>query len=153
MDSLEDSNSFYKSRNLKDSVGPKMIKILVEVIDHCNQRYPTVGDWWFEVDRNFNEVIHICVSKIIHKGIHQEYMEFAVALHELVEAILCRYNGVSEYEVTKFDEEHPEADEPGALIDAPYFKEHAVATQIEKMLVEQFSFSWEEYDEAVRDCA
>lgn len=82
----------------------------------------------------------------------------AVAVHELIEAILCRHRGIKEKDVTKFDlmfeeeikagkqHKHPE---PGFDPRAPYRHEHAFATVIERTLIKELGIFWEEYDEII----
>jgi hypothetical protein len=67
-------------------------------------------------------------------------------LHELVESFLCLKDGVSEESVTKFDVEHPELEEPGDHPDAPYHKQHMVATQVERTVCEATGIDWDEHN-------
>ena len=92
-------------------------EITIETIPHEEQRYPTVGDWLF-VERD------LCawVSEI---GDWRN--EMAVAVHELVEAILCRAAGVPGCVVDAFDKAY-EHGEPGTsratTPHAPYHRQH-----------------------------
>jgi hypothetical protein len=85
--------------------------------------------------------------------------EAAVAVHELVEAILCRNDGVSEAAVDAFDIEY-ERDRPpfgtpgdfgeaGDSPHAPYHRQHCFATAVERMLIAALGVPWAEYEKAV----
>ena len=127
------------------------MQITIETIPHENQRYPTVGDWLF-VEPNH---LRIRVSEL---GDWRK--EAAVIVHELVEAILCRNDGVSEEEVDEFDMGrlawlkergiNPSlAGEPGDHGAAPYHRQHCIATAVERMLIAALGVPWAEYDAAV----
>ncbi len=85
--------------------------------------------------------------------------ESLVMLHEFVEAILCKKRGISEKEVTAFDQsfeamraQYPEIvgdDEPGSNQRAPYYDEHLVASVTEEMLAEELKVDQAEYSKAI----
>ncbi len=74
-----------------------------------------------------------------------------VAVHELVEVLTCKNDGVSQEVVDKFDKEfeanrHPDnEDEPGDEPTAPYVKQHCLATGVERILAQQWGVNWKEY--------
>jgi hypothetical protein len=121
------------------------MKITSATIEHGMQRYPTVGDWWFE---NGNLLVFV-------SSMQNEDYEFLVSIHEQIEAYLCRKNNVSEEEVSAFDIKFEEGrvegnvDEPGCHPLAPYFHEHAIATKVERLLAECMGVDWDGYDKAV----
>ena len=104
------------------------MKIVIETIPHNNQRYPTVGDWFYGA----NGDLFVKVSEL---GDWRE--EALVAVHELVEVLLCRHQGVTQDVVDKFDVEYeknrPQDDvsEPGDAVEAPYRRQHCIATGVE----------------------
>jgi hypothetical protein len=122
--------------------------ITIKPILHQNQRYETVGDWWFDADGN----LEIRVSMM-----GEQRHEFLIGLHEMVEAVLCNANGVKEVYVSAFDiafeEKRPpeNTDEPGNDPSAPYFHEHQIATQVEKIVADALKVDWSTYDKAVWD--
>lgn len=122
------------------------MNITIEIIPHEKQRYPTVGDWQY--DKNGN--LKILVSKM-----HDERFEMLVAVHELIEVLMCRHDGVSQELVDGFDMEFeknrkPDGDsEPGDDPAAPYHFQHSLATGIERILAVQLSVPWEDYAKAV----
>lgn len=94
---------------LVNSQGSRHMKILIETIPHSEQRYPTVGDWqWtqvkvlgrsgFPADDKLVPTLHIKVSEM-----SDWRHEALVAIHEAVEALLCKYAGITEQEVDDFD--------------------------------------------------
>lgn len=122
------------------------MKIVIETIPHSTQRYETVGDWY----RDNDETLHIKVSQEI--GDKQASL---VALHELIEVLLCEDRGITQDEVDTFDKsfefhrEEGNEDEPGDDPAAPYKLEHFFATNIERLMAAELGVDWNEYDEAV----
>ena len=119
----------------------------VKVIPHNQQRYETVGDWYFNKDNNR---LTIRVSAMRNKK-----YEFLVAMHEQIEAMLCIERGICEKEITLFDMKF-EADrqpgdtsEPGDSPLAPYRREHFFATSLERLMAAELEVDWSKYDEAV----
>jgi hypothetical protein len=119
------------------------MKIIIETIPHEQHRYTTVGDWFYDDDGT----LHIKVSKL-----SDWKREALIAVHELVEVLLCKNDGVTVAEVDHFDmhefsyEEHPD-EEPGDDPKAPYKKQHCIATGIERILAAQLGVDWKPYEE------
>lgn len=113
--------------------------ISIEFIDHSHQRYKTIGDW-FRDEKGLN----IKVSKMTDKR-----HELLVAIHELVEVVLCEQRGITQAQVDQFDMDHLESDDPGSLTDAPYRKEHEFATAIEMLVAQALGVDWSEYEKEV----
>lgn len=117
-----------------------MLNIKIRTIPHDQQRYPTVGDWFFNPDRR---TIEIRVSDM-----QNWRFEFLVALHELVEVMLCQDKGISQQSVDDFDiayEKKRQADdysEPGDDLKAPYHRQHQVATMMEKFICAEMDIDW-----------
>lgn len=117
------------------------LKIFIQTKAHDEQRYDTCGDWQFnEKDGSLT----ITVSQM-----HNWKQELCVALHELIEATLCRSRGITDDEVTQFDKLFNGPDEPGDATDAPYRKEHFFATSIERLFAAELGVDWKEYEEAL----
>ncbi len=123
------------------------MKITIETIPHVQQRYPTAGDWRVDVE---NDAVHIYVSEMKYWR-----YEAAIAVHELVELLLCKSAGIDGASVDAFDmayeAKRPEGDlsEPGDDPAAPYNQQHCFATAVERMLIAAFGLSWAEYDKCV----
>lgn len=120
------------------------MNITIQTIPHDQQRYPTIGDYWFEK----NGDIQIRVSDTGN----WKY-EALVALHEAVEVLLCKDRGISEPEIKAFDEAfeaHRPADdpdsEPGDAPGAPYAKEHRFAENLERLFAAELGVNWNQYD-------
>jgi len=113
--------------------------ISVDVIPHSEQEYDTCGNyggndecWWIEISK-----------------LPKWQCEALVLIHELVEMVLTERRNISWKKITEFDNQHPNSDEPGNLLDAPYHKEHLFATRIEAMLAKELGVQWKEYDKAI----
>lgn len=106
---------------------------------HGDQRYPTCGDW-----QNHGNRFRVLVSCL-----PDWRYEALVGIHELVEAVLCRQAGITQEAVDAFDIAHPDAPEPGLLSDAPYRRQHCIASAIEMMLATELGVDWLEYEKAI----
>lgn len=118
------------------------MKITIDFIPHLEQRYNTCGDWVFDQNGDLNIKISD-TSDTDHRFSH------LVAIHELIEALLCLESGVTTQDVDAFDHEalqkHPDV-EPGDLPSAPYYEEHQVATGVERILAAQMGVMWLAYE-------
>jgi hypothetical protein len=121
------------------------MKITIDFIPHLEQRYNTCGDWVF--DQNGDLAIHVSETE-------NWKWNSCVALHELVEALCCKANGVTTDVVDAFDinwKPFGSFEEPGEDPRAPYFAEHATAVLHEQQLFD-FMFEgaepveWEMYE-------
>lgn len=81
-----------------------------------------------------------------------------VAIHEIIEATLCRGAGITDAEIDHFDMQfeadralarHSDADEPGDDPKCPYRRQHLMATAIEKMVAAGLGVDWKTYEEAI----
>lgn len=124
--------------------------IIIETIEHKDQRYSTVGDWFFESHTPGNQVLRINVSKMADWR-----HEACIAVHELVEVLMCMEAGISQADVDRFDKEfeanrHPDSvEEPGDSLDAPYRKQHGIASGIERILGAELGVDWNKYADEV----
>ena len=143
------------------------MKILIETIPHTNQRYDTCGDWTVSPEGNW----YIKVSQL-----HNWRREVLIAIHELVEMTLCRDKGITAKAVDDFDlwyakalqhlaecgaddvcEEYAHetlqkltsAEEPGDCPDAPYYRQHQIATGIERILAAEMGVDWPAYSDQI----
>ncbi|MHB8362817.1 MAG: hypothetical protein ACYDBX_04330 [Patescibacteria group bacterium] len=123
------------------------MKIVINVVPHDRQRYKTAGDWFFDGDNLFIKV----------SDMGNEDFAFLVAIHEMVEAWLCKKLDISEEEITKFDmrfeanRKDGNTDEPGDDVNSPYADEHLLATGIEKIICSALGIKWAEYDKTVNN--
>ena len=123
------------------------MNVKIVTIPHEEQRYPTVGDWVVNGDN-----LYISVSKM-----SDPRYELLVAVHELVEVLLCKERGISQELVDKFDMEYEASrsewdttSEPGDAAGAPYKKEHFFATTVERLLAAELGVDWEKYEAEVQ---
>ena len=122
------------------------MNIKIDIIDHGKQRYDTVGDWYYDA----SNVLHIKVSKMADAR-----HELLVAIHEMIEAVLCEEENIAEEEVTAFDVAYEanrkdgDVTEPGDSIKAPYYKQHQIATGMEKILAAVMHVDWNSYEKDI----
>lgn len=127
------------------------MNVKIEIIPHTEQRYPTVGDWYFEhscpgAPKESCDLV-IRVSKL-----SDWRLEMLVAIHEMAEVVLCKDAEVSQESVDAFDIEYEkdrkEGDnsEPGDSPLAPYRKQHCIATGIERILAAEMGVVWNQYE-------
>jgi hypothetical protein len=115
------------------------MEITVRAIPYSQMRYPTLGDWQFKGD-----ALEVTVAQ------QEDWRhEALLAVHEIVEALACKYNGVSETAVDAFDLAHLDAEEPGELPDCPYGAEHADAYAIERVVARILNVNWRAYNKAL----
>jgi hypothetical protein len=125
-----------------------MTAVVVDFIPHQEQRYDTCGDWWFDN----TGTLQIRVSIL-----PDERMMQAIALHEQVEALLCKASGIEEVAVMEFDlafekyREPGNTDEPGDHPTAPYHFQHVIATNFERTFLAAAGISWAQHEAAVNN--
>jgi len=118
------------------------MKIYIMTQPHRLQRYNTVGDWTTE---KVTGTMRIYVSEL-----GSWRFQLCVAVHELVEAFLCMNDGVAEEAVDRFDKQFVQRDqEPGDSPNAPYQRQHCIATGIERILAACLGVKWQEYEDAL----
>jgi hypothetical protein len=102
--------------------------IEIKSIPSSEQRYDTVGDYWYDE----NDTLQIRLSDDV-----PEMPPEMVLLHELTEIFLCQKHGVKFEDIDNFDmnvfplRDRDESAEPGDEPDAPYRKEHRIAMIVE----------------------
>jgi hypothetical protein len=113
-------------------------RFTITIIPHGNQRYDTVGDYYTDAD-----CTHIFVSDT---GDWRSNM--AVAVHELIESILCQQAGIDEHSIDQFDFSFQPTNhlEPGLDPKAPYHIQHMFATMIELRVAEAMGLLWEDHE-------
>lgn len=125
------------------------MNMTIRTIPHANQRYDTPGDWTFDGEGNLS----IWVSSL-----GDWKVEALMAVHELVEVLICKHRGISQESVDAFDIQfekdrksglHGEHDEPGDDRRAPYCREHCFACGVERQLASVLEVDWNKYVDAV----
>jgi len=120
--------------NTYNSIG--RLNTVIITIPHKFQEYNTLGNY-----KRVNNVTYFMISDC-----NNEWYEYMIALHELIEETLTRKRGISEEVITDFDLGHLDADDPGSLPDAPYFKEHMFAMSMERKMCKMLGLDWNLYD-------
>ena len=125
------------------------MNVTIKIIPHNQQRYDSVGDWWWSDDEN----LEIRVSDLGNWK-----MEQLVAMHEYLEALICNKSGITEKKITAFDLKYEKdrkrgkytlEQEPGDDPDAPYHIEHFCATTMERINCLLLGVNWDEYNQKV----
>lgn len=125
------------------------MKITIQSCPQERIRSNQSGDWWAHGEHQYT--IHVLDTLLPES-------QLAIAIHELIEAYLCRKNGVTDGDVCAFDEhyeaerkegKHKSDEEPGDDPGAPYRKEHAAATHVERAACHAFELSWQSHEQAV----
>lgn len=120
--------------------------IIIKSIPHNRQHYKTVGNYW----RDKNGTLQFRVSQF-----GDEYEQFAVILHELIEAFLCQKRGIKWKKIDKFDKKYEknrkegDLSEPGNDPKAPYYREHRFAENLERQLIHELGIDWFKYNDKV----
>jgi hypothetical protein len=127
------------------------MRIVIDFIPHQAQRYDTLGDWFIDTSPTKEQFLHINVSQL-----GQEMSELAIAVHEIVEAVICLQDGITDEMVDQFDFAFDAGqkagqiwpnEEPGDSPDAPYYEQHQLATRIEREVVASVGMSWREHEQ------
>jgi hypothetical protein len=118
---------------------------LVVVISSCpheEQRYDTCGDWYYTEQK----ALSVTVSELEDR----RHM-WLVAIHELIEAALCEVAGITERQVDDFDMHQEHEGEPGDQPTAPYYRQHQIASGIERLLAAEMRVDWLAYEKAIEE--
>lgn len=116
--------------------------IIIKTIPESEQRAEVNGcDWFWDEQGN----LQVRISPM-----SDWRYEVLLAVHEATEAIMCKFNGVSQKSVDEFDIEYDKThtfdlnagDDPAA----PYKLEHTFATAIERILAGVLRVDWLTYD-------
>ena len=117
------------------------MRIEIKSVDPSAIRYNTCGDWIWLPDGS------LLVNVPDYGG--QDNSAFLVAIHEIVEAWLCRKHGITEEEVSNWDKNHLDADEPAEVAGSPYMDEHSIATQVELKVCAGLNLDWNKHNDWV----
>lgn len=115
-------------------------RIKIKCIDPANQRFSECGDWFYDAE---DDVITIFVSRM-----EDWKSEIAVAVHEVVESVMCLDRGIDQTDIDLFDKnfyQDHKSGEAGDDKNAPYFDEHVAATFIEREVCNQLGLTWDKH--------
>jgi hypothetical protein len=116
------------------------MNIQIQTIDHKNQRYETLGDWFHVEQEEPGMRAMIRVSDL-----GDDRYNFLIAFHELIEMVLCHERGITAEDVDNFDLTFEGSGEPGDHPAAPYFREHQFAMMMEQIMAQELGVDWENY--------
>jgi hypothetical protein len=119
-------------------------KITIEIIPHAAQRYDTLGDWLYDrITGTHDDALTIKISDTC-----EFRSTMCLAVHELIEALLCRLEGVTQTMVDRWDMgPGKDMEEPGADPHAPYHRQHYRAEVVERIVCEMMGMRWHWYEE------
>lgn len=118
------------------------MNIRLEFISHSQQRYDTCGDWFYDEEGNL--VIRVSNDT---SDFPTEDSQHLVAIHELIEVLLCRKRGITQKMVDEFDMGEgayaniPTGEESGDQPGAPYQKEHRFAMLVEHLMAHELGLT------------
>lgn len=144
-----------------------------QVIPHKEQRYHTVGDWWWDdLKETVVKTLYLRISRM-----SDPRYELLVGIHELIEVMLCEFVGITQIDADRFDtafekirarllkSKSPKSIElpcgcrleksraleyePGDDIHAPYHDQHQIASVCERALAFFLGVKWGEYEREV----
>ncbi len=104
------------------------MRILIETISADQMRYDTGGDWFIDAEGALRIQVVAELSPADQR---------LVAVHALVEALLCERRGITADQVDEFDFAWGGDGEPGDDPEAPYRREHRFACLLEHMLAHE----------------
>lgn len=119
------------------------------VIETGTPRNEQAGDWYEDEDTGD---IHITTTDMPRASV------IAIAVHELVEWLLCEDAGITDQQVTIFDAQfeservaglHKEKDEAGDDTRSPYRDQHEAATFAERAVCAALNLWWEKHEKDV----
>jgi hypothetical protein len=117
------------------------MNVVITTRPRAEMRYETCGDWQYD---QATETLHIDVVRY-----NDARYEMLIAHHELTEALLCLFNGVSTEEVDRFDLNFTGEGEPGDAWQAPYYEQHQIATGFERIMARELKVYWQVYERII----
>lgn len=120
----------------------QVTSVTIDVIPHSLQRYETCGDYRYDPSEG-----HLWIT--VSQG--ADWREaMAVAVHELVEALLVIQAGIPIAAIDAFDQaQSGDADEPGEMAEAPYYDQHLTATVVERLFAHAVGLHWPRYEDDI----
>ena len=118
----------------------KLKDVHIKFIPQSEQRpFAQYGDYW-ETEGS----IEIRITIYANPSYSQ-----AIAIHELIEKWRNNQIGIKDSDVDQFDKDHPELNDPGWSLDAPYNRTHSEADIFERLFINLSGNNWIEYEKAL----
>jgi hypothetical protein len=136
--------------------------VIINSVPHKDQRYDTCGDWhyapaYWESMSEPNGLPSDCIFINVSQLKDRKEM-ILIAIHELIEAVLCEAKGITQAQVDEFDlswehmnKVHQTDKEPGDHHEAPYYHAHQIASGIERILAAELGVDWSSYEQHLQD--
>lgn len=131
------------------------MKIDIATIPHKKQRYETVGDWYW-LGKTEGNCFWKHSTLIIRVSEMSDWRyEVCVAIHELVEVVICKWMGIWQKDVDKFDKEFEKkrpdgnTNEPGDDVRSPYRVPHCIASGVERTVAAMLGVYWKLYEQEI----
>jgi hypothetical protein len=112
------------------------LSIRIRTIKPGSLPYNRVGDWHWN-----GETLYISIEDR-----SDERHEWLIAIHEIIEAYLCKIAGITEESIDTFDKANDGKWVPGG----PGYREHLASTGIESILAAITGVNWDKYEEEVQ---
>lgn len=123
--------------------------VSINMVPPAEMRYATVGDWQLKPSHNGkNETLEITIADTGNTSYNM-----LLATHEIVEAFLCWIDNITPEQVDRWDFAHPDDEEPGEVIGAPYYWQHACASIVERTVALAMNVSWDVYESVIEKTA
>jgi hypothetical protein len=128
---------------------PPKPSIVLRAVDKIEIRCEQAGDWRIHQDGSI---------EALSAKLSDPRYELLVQLHEMIEAKLCQHRGITDEQVTAFDEmferersegKHSATDEDGDDPRAPYRGPHQFATLVERLMANELGVSWAKYEKEI----
>jgi hypothetical protein len=121
------------------------MKIEIQVTDpELARRSGSPGDWSYNPQGN-KLVIRVARMR-------DRRSEVATIVHELVEALLCEHNGISDTVVSSWNRDfmnHLDAADPADPEEAPHHRQHLIAQEIESQVLHAMQLDPADHDRNV----
>lgn len=117
------------------------MKVVMQTVPYTTMRYKTAGDWQF---------IHPGQLLVTAAELGCWKMESCLQFHELAEALVCKFQGITQETVDAFDFSYAGDGEPGDDPFCPYRIAHRVASAVEYILALALDVDWAEYEERIQ---
>jgi hypothetical protein len=115
------------------------LEVWIKSIPAKNQRYATCGDWYES----------IAGTQVRVSDLGDWKKEACVAVHELVEQLVCRADGVTADDVDEYDRAHSETGDEPDIPGSPYRRAHWIAYLVEMQLAAALGLDWTQYGETL----
>lgn len=123
---------------------PTKLVISLRTDDIKKHRYESIDDWQQPI--NLGDEVLFNAQTADMKNVDYNFL---VLLHAMVEQYLCFRKDITDKQVTEFDMQHTHCTDPGSHAEAPYHKQHEMATVVETIAAGALGINMDEYEKAI----